>query len=566
MIKKSLLMGVLICTLLAGCSGRKPRDPNQTYLDEIKHVKTKDISHVGLFTTKPVSNFYIDKTESPYALFLNLPKLNVSQVKFPKKIKDPAIKSIEVKEVPSPEGKTSQLWIYLNQDVDFTTRQTEYGLRVDFRPLGNPLPTVAEQAPPKALSTPDEEAEKERSDDEEKELQEQEETESETGAPTIGDAAPTPPLEPIEPSENKSSQNVTDDVEEDSEDLAPPSESTPEVLPPSKTEPQALPPSPEDEDEEEIEVEPPKDKRPSSEGAPSQKEEPALTQKLLQSLNRETTSLKEQLTLVASQAFDLQKEEEDRRLILEIKDFKPSSAVVPQEFEELDSFLQKIDVIVQESPYPSTKIIFEFSESIAVKLSHTANELSIEFKKRPVATYLESQKKAPLDYGHYLTSPTQLPGRKISIQAKDTDLSEVFKMISNASDYNIIVGKDVAGKLTLRLVNVPWDQAFVAILQAYRLGYTQQGNILRISTLEALKSEKEIAYQALEAKETLETLDVLFLPIAYRKAALMSRHLYPLLSGRGSISIDRPTNTIIIRDTKERLAQVKNFVASLDKK
>ena len=138
-------------------------------------------------------------------------------------------------------------------------------------------------------------------------------------------------------------------------------------------------------------------------------------------------------------------------------------------------------------------------------------------------------------------------------------------MISQAADYNIIAGRDIEGKLTLRLVRVPWDQAFIAILQAYGLGYVKQENILRVSTLKALNQEKQLTYKALKAQEMLHPLNILFLPLHQREASQLTKHLYPFLSTRGSLSVDRPTNTLIIRDTDQALLEVKKFVASLDR-
>ena len=81
-------------------------------------------------------------------------------------------------------------------------------------------------------------------------------------------------------------------------------------------------------------------------------------------------------------------------------------------------------------------------------------------------------------------------GKHITLQVQDRELSEIFQMLSEASEFNIIVSDNVKGKVELNLKDVPWDQALDLILHSYRLAAERQGNVLRITTQAALQAER----------------------------------------------------------------------------
>ncbi len=291
------------------------------------------------------------------------------------------------------------------------------------------------------------------------------------------------------------------------------------------------------------------------------------TPKTLQSIVRSSIDHKERLTLTCSEACDFQKTLSDQEIILELKNVKPQESLSPLTIEEESSFLSKVTFQETQAPYPTTKVTIQFKSSLEPDIHQNANIITIDFEKPRLAKILEEEEgQTIIDFGNYLTSPSRLPGRKLSLQSKNTDIQDILRLLAETSDYNIISGKDVSGKVTVRLLNVPWDEALIAILQAHQLGFVKQGNIIRISSLNSLKEEKEKAVLALAAKERLEPLQVIFIPLTHRKAFDLTKHLYPFLSERGSLSIDRVTNTIIMRDIPSILKRANTFVSSLDKK
>jgi type IV pilus assembly protein PilQ len=157
-------------------------------------------------------------------------------------------------------------------------------------------------------------------------------------------------------------------------------------------------------------------------------------------------------------------------------------------------------------------------------------------------------------------------GRKLSLDFKDADVKNILRLIAEVSNLNIIAGDDVAGKITMRLVDVPWDQALEIILQSKSLGMTKVGNVVRIAPLETLKREVQAELQARKAKESLEDLVLELIPVNYATAKEIMPQVKSVLSERGDVKVDERTNTLIIKDISRSIPAVKNLMKSLDTK
>ena len=158
-------------------------------------------------------------------------------------------------------------------------------------------------------------------------------------------------------------------------------------------------------------------------------------------------------------------------------------------------------------------------------------------------------------------------GQRISMDFKDADLSNVFRIIAEVSSLNIVTTDDVKGKVSLRLVNVPWDQALDIVLKSKGLGAKQEGNILRIAPLNTLRQEEKARLDAVKEVEKLQaSLEgvVETIPVNYGKASDLQTKVKELLSEGGKIQIDDRTNTIVVRDIRKNVEQVRSLVATLD--
>jgi len=168
---------------------------------------------------------------------------------------------------------------------------------------------------------------------------------------------------------------------------------------------------------------------------------------------------------------------------------------------------------------------------------------------------------------HEVESQKKYVGQRISLDFKDADLANVFRIIAEVSNLNIITTDEVKGRVSVRLINVPWDQALDIVLKSKSLGATQEGNILRIAPLASLRAEDKARLDAKREVEKLQaTLEGVIetIPVNYSKAADLKDKITDLLSEGGKVTIDDRTNTIIIRDLRKNVEDVKALVATLD--
>jgi type IV pilus assembly protein PilQ len=157
-------------------------------------------------------------------------------------------------------------------------------------------------------------------------------------------------------------------------------------------------------------------------------------------------------------------------------------------------------------------------------------------------------------------------GRKLSLDFKDADIKNILRLIAEVSNLNIIAGEDVKGKVTIRLVDVPWDQALDIILQSNDLGKVRIGNVVRIAPVEKLKKEEEDALAARRAKEKLEDLGTELIPVNYATAKELEPQVQGILTDRGTVTVDERTNVLIVKDIKSAIVEARNLVTSLDTK
>lgn len=165
----------------------------------------------------------------------------------------------------------------------------------------------------------------------------------------------------------------------------------------------------------------------------------------------------------------------------------------------------------------------------------------------------------------FLTGNTEYYGKKINIELVNTDILRVFDIIAEQSNLNIVVSEKVNGKITLKLREIPWDQALMVVLQSKQLGYVKNGNILRIAPLTDIEKESEDARKVIEAQIKLQPVKVKIFPISYAKASDISNQVTDFLTeGRGKAKADTRTNSLIVTDVAEVLTKVEKLIKRLD--
>ncbi len=157
-------------------------------------------------------------------------------------------------------------------------------------------------------------------------------------------------------------------------------------------------------------------------------------------------------------------------------------------------------------------------------------------------------------------------GAPISLDFKDGDLQDIFRLFADISGLNVVVNPGVGGKVTLKLTEVPWDQALDLILKTNSLGYTLEDNVIRIARISDLQREEQDRRKLQEEKALAGDLQVLRKRLSYAKAQEMEPTIKKVaLSSRGSITLDQRTNTMIINDLQVNIDKAKDLIAELDR-
>jgi len=147
-------------------------------------------------------------------------------------------------------------------------------------------------------------------------------------------------------------------------------------------------------------------------------------------------------------------------------------------------------------------------------------------------------------------------------------------LIADVAELNIVVADNVVGNLTLRLTNVPWDQALDIVLDARNLDKRENGNVIWIAPTSDIANREQELLQALQDRQELEPLQTILIPVSYASADALRALIEEssnrgaddegLLSDRGSVAIDERTNTLLITDTPEKIAEIQRLVLELD--
>ncbi|CAM3097062.1 type IV pilus secretin PilQ [Corallococcus sp. ZKHCc1 1396] len=155
-------------------------------------------------------------------------------------------------------------------------------------------------------------------------------------------------------------------------------------------------------------------------------------------------------------------------------------------------------------------------------------------------------------------------GKRVSFEFKDIEIQNLLRVIAEISKRNIVVADDVSGRVTIRLRNVPWDQALELILRTKQLGQEQVGNIIRIAPLKTLEEEARLRGERKRSLQAQEELLISLVPVNYAVASDMAARVKDVLSSRGSVTVDTRTNVLIIKDIRTNTEKARALVRSLD--
>ncbi|HEX2789233.1 MAG TPA: type IV pilus secretin PilQ [Steroidobacteraceae bacterium] len=164
-------------------------------------------------------------------------------------------------------------------------------------------------------------------------------------------------------------------------------------------------------------------------------------------------------------------------------------------------------------------------------------------------------------------------GERLTLNFQDIETRAVLQLLADASGQNIVVSDSVQGSVTLRLQNVPWDQALDIVLRTKGLDKRQEGNVIIVAPADELAAREKADLSAKKDIQALEPVRSEYLQVNYAKAADIAVLLKgsssgsstnSVLSARGNVSVDDRTNTLLLQDTADRLADVRRLVTTLD--
>ncbi len=155
-------------------------------------------------------------------------------------------------------------------------------------------------------------------------------------------------------------------------------------------------------------------------------------------------------------------------------------------------------------------------------------------------------------------------GEKTSLVFDNADVRDILRLIAEISDLNLIASDEVKGNVTLRLIDVPWDQALDLILDVTGLGMVQEGNVVRVLPKETIRSMKESEMTADRSQEKIEPLVTQVIPVNYAGLGDVAGPCAELLSDRGSITEDSRDKLLIITDVPNRIEKIKELIVILD--
>lgn len=232
--------------------------------------------------------------------------------------------------------------------------------------------------------------------------------------------------------------------------------------------------------------------------------------------------------------------------------------------EELNRRLDVIDFatpvnVIDTSPYGNgARMIISTTTADYDHLAYQSdNVLTIEVKPITKAEKEEQDKKK---FGY--------TGERLSLNFQDIEVRAVLQLIADFTGLNMVASDTVSGTVTLRLKNVPWDQALDIILKSKGLGMREAGNVIMVAPTEEIAAREKLELETAQAVVELAPMRTEFIQVNYAKAddlaALIKAEENNLLSERGTVTIDERTNTLIVQDVSDSLEDIRSMVTKLD--
>ncbi len=232
---------------------------------------------------------------------------------------------------------------------------------------------------------------------------------------------------------------------------------------------------------------------------------------------------------------------------------------------DVADFATPVQMITPEQRNDNVRLLIDVAGAYEHLAYQTDSQLVIEVERPPEA---EAEQDRELQF----FEEREYEGSRITLNFQDIQVRSVLQLIADVSDLNIVVSDSVSGALTLRLTNVPWDQALDIVLETKNLDMRRSGNVIWIAPIEEIVSREQQILRARADRQTLEPLRTAMIPISYADASNLAGIVQSsageesgMLSDRGSVSVDERTNTLLVTDTLENIDEIRGLVTELDR-
>jgi type IV pilus assembly protein PilQ len=235
---------------------------------------------------------------------------------------------------------------------------------------------------------------------------------------------------------------------------------------------------------------------------------------------------------------------------------------------DVADFATPVQIITPESRGDNVRLSLDIDGAFTHIAYQTEDQLVIEVA-RPEA-------EVEMDRELEFFEEREYTGERITLNFQDIAVRSVLQLIADISDLNIVVSDSVTGSLTLRLTNVPWDQALDIVLETRNLDMRESGNVRWVAPTAEIAAREQQILRARAERQELEPLRTVLIPISYADSASLAELIqasadsggeggFGLLSERGSVTIDQRTNTLLVTDTAAQIEEVRSLVAELDR-
>lgn len=258
------------------------------------------------------------------------------------------------------------------------------------------------------------------------------------------------------------------------------------------------------------------------------------------------------LTIRGSAKLDYSVKESDdgKSVIFDIK-----NATIPAELErtldaaKLNTAVLAISSFQQSAgPVKDVRILVKLKDKAPYSVNSSGATIDVDFRSNTAAAETVAEKEAKPEVAE--GARKEFNGKKIDLDMTDANITDVLRLLAEVSNLNIVASDDVRGTISLRLKNVPWDQAFDIILKSKGLDSIKKGNVIMVAPVDKIKQEKEAALTSKKVQEKLEDLEIIFIPVNYANVKELTPQVKGVLSDRGSVTSDLRTNTLIVKDIK----------------